>query len=213
MKKIAICVNGILVNPGDANGWTDRAVTWLHTTRDDVAAEKFEYFVGALTRRFRLNSIARNFAELLQKYGANHELHIIGHSNGGEVITRAIRHLLTESKSRVELNIKSIHLCAPANAADFAANWLNIALGLGLVKSVFVYRARKDKALMLGRVSRRLFGWLGLGYGDLGLVGPQNVDERYAARVIDIPNVVEGHTDFFTEANFENTMQRIGLNI
>jgi len=208
--KVAICIPGILSKPEDSDGWTDRAVTWFHT-HTKIKAEKFEYFAGPLTRRFKLGKVSRGLADLIVQY-KDCEIYLLCHSNGGEVVTRTIQSLLIDHPSS-RAKIKSVHLFAPANSADFAKNWFNIALISKTVEHFFVYRGHDDKALQLGRLSRRLFGWMGLGYGDLGLVGPQNVDHRYTQRVVDHPDFAEGHSGFFTESQFCATMQTVIENI
>jgi hypothetical protein len=185
-----------------------KAASWtqIHTAFHGVS---FLYQAGPLTRRFTLNARARELAALLYAHRVD-ELHVAVHSNGAEVLSRALRHILQHPTEFPEpFTIASAHFMGPANDADFTKNWLNSALIVGLVKSVWVYRATKDKPLGLGRASRRLFGWMGLGYGDLGLVGPQNVDPAEAHRVHDLPNVAPCHTCFFDAAHFEPTLRLV----
>ena len=109
MKKntVYIFVNGILNFPGDAEGWTDRAVTWINKNTD-AKGEKFEYFSGVITRRFRQQYRAIKLSELIEQYDG-WTIILVGHSNGCDVILRALK--LTKVK------IGEVHLVARAAPA------------------------------------------------------------------------------------------------
>jgi hypothetical protein len=171
-----ILVNGILTDPGAHDAWTDAGVTWLHTRAPATEAS------GVV---------------------------LVGHSNGAEVICRALREVEIGTRGSSSLQgrhpVAEVHLIAPACEADFDRNGLNAALEYGRVGAVHVYMSGQDRALRLARWSRRLFGWLGLGYGDLGLRGPVNA----AGRVFAHREATFGHSTWFAGAEFERTMQRI----
>lgn len=197
---VYIVVNGILTNPGDARAWTDRAVTFLHSADSvDVQAEKFEYFASALTRRFKQQRHADDLAALIRNYNGR-EIHLVGHSNGCDLILRAL--------SITHTSIASIHLIAGACDEDFDRNGLNEDLACGQLQHVHVYTSPDDCVLKYaGRASRLLFGWLGLGYGLLGLVGPKFVTRAERVWRYDRPGF--GHSTWFAEENFANTFNLI----
>jgi hypothetical protein len=203
-KPVVIYVNGIMHEPGSADSWVRRAASWT-TRKTRFDGEVFLYEAGPVTRRFTLNKRAKELAQMIAEYSDN-ELHLAVHSNGGEVLTRALREILQRPEAYPAAKIVSAHFLGPANDADFTKNWINSALIAGLVGHVHVYRATDDDALKWGRASRRLFGWIGLGYGDLGLVGPQNVEPSVVARVHDHPGVAPCHTCFFDEQHFTKTL-------
>lgn len=203
---VFIFVNGILANPGAHDGWTDRAVTWVHL-HTHHRAEKFEYHARALTRRLRQGFHAAALRALVRSY-RDRIVHLVGHSNGCDIILRAIA---APGLPR----IASLHLIAGACEADFRINGLNDALLDAKVGQVYAYVAGHDSAMKWARVSRLLFGWAGLGYGTLGLTGPLNVDSALQDEARSHPAVVlvrensYGHSSWFDGANFERTLRRV----
>jgi hypothetical protein len=201
LRTAWICVNGILTNPGDAEGWTDRAVTWLnlHTAGK---AEKFEYAAGALTRRLRQAWRAEAIARMASFYiRGGYDVVLIGHSNGADLIERVLPLLWPAT-------VKSVHLFAPACDGHALAHALIEGAQLG---TLHLYGSANDRALRVAHLSQKLFGWLGLGYGDLGL----NVDE-FAGRT---PNAYahrddrQNHSSWFERGeSFERTMRQIIAN-
>lgn len=178
MKRTCfIAINGIRTNPGDAEGWTDRFVTWINTRLPDgVVAEKFEYYCSALLRRIKQ---AQRADEISKKVGyyrrAGYRIVLVGHSNGCDLIARVLETCGAE--------IDAAHLISPAaDDEDFAE-----AIREGLIRRIHLYGSKHDGALRLARATRPLIGWLGLGYGSLGLRGPEF--ERL------FPEVVHDHSD------------------
>lgn len=197
-----IVVNGILTAPGDARAWTDRAVTWLHCDAAvAVQAEKFEYYATALTRRLRQQRHARELAHLIELYKGR-EVHLVGHSNGCDIILRALA--LTRDR------IASVHLIAGACEEDFEKNGLNALLYTRQIGAVHAYTSPDDRVLAYAaRPSRALFGWMGLGYGLLGLVGPTKITPpvRHLVSRWDRPGY--GHSTWFSPENFDATLNLI----
>lgn len=202
MSALYIFVNGIWNLPSDSRGWNDRAVTWIQT-RTEHRAEKFEYFAAPLTRRVFQSRHAADLLDLLRSYTrpGHREIHLVAHSNGADLALRALasyRHYLT-----------SLHLFSPACEPDFILNGLNIRLASRLCGIIPIYIAGQDRAMKLAQLSRTLAGWLGLGYGTLGLDGPRNLCPLYVDLVPVYREATYGHSDWFTPANFERTMQLI----
>ncbi|MBA4136752.1 MAG: hypothetical protein C0518_05495 [Opitutus sp.] len=200
-QRVFIFVNGILARPGDHDGWTDRAVTWTHC-RSFHRAEKWEYAASALTRRFGQQERAEKIATMMGYYErAGYEIVLVGHSNGCDIIARVLA-LRGQQPWYFKQRVRSAHLFSPAaDAPDFLR-----ALEERDVARLATYTAGRDQALRLGKVSRTLFGWAGLGYGTAGL----------AARPIDDPRVLSFHEGDFSHstwwekgARFEQTMQQL----
>jgi hypothetical protein len=199
--RVWICINGILTRPGDAEGWTDRAVTWLnlHTSGK---AEKFEYAAGILTRRLNQCWRAEAIARMASFYIVEgYEVSLIAHSNGGDLVERVLG-LLWPAK------IVSAHLFAPACDGVALAHAVIEGEQLG---ALHLYGSANDGALKLARVSRRLVGWAGLGYGDLGL----RVREfaQRTPNAFDHEDNRQSHSSWFARGeSFERTMRQIVAN-
>jgi pimeloyl-ACP methyl ester carboxylesterase len=198
MKDVFIFVNGILTNPGNSRAWTDRAVQYFNNrAATGVVSDKFEYYSPALLRHIFQRGHAIDLAETIAEYpGAR--LHLVGHSNGCDLIARAVR--MTSAK------ITSLHFISAALERDFHKNGLGERIARGQIGHVFCLCSRGDKVLTyLARASR--IATLGLlGYGDLGCRG--------AASPV-LPQVWHtwrnslGHSDWFAGENFERTMETI----
>jgi hypothetical protein len=197
VKPVAfICVNGILTAPGSADGWTDRAVTWLnlHTAGK---AEKFEYAAGALTRRFRQSRRAQAIARMAGFYRrAGFDLVFLAHSNGCDLVERVL--------DSIGGPVRSVHFFAAASSGRQLAN----ALSWGTCRAAYLYGSPRDRALRLARISSRLLGWAGLGYGALGLHGAEFAEMHPGA--IAITDEAQGHSSWFARGEpFERTMRRV----
>ena len=97
---------------------------------------------------------------------------------------------------------------AAAADHDFKRNGLAHAMRQGRVGRVFCYCSRNDEALSAAVVSSWLLGWMGLGYGYLGLVGPSNAPN--AGRTVVIWDDSKKHGDWWKPAaNFDFTMMQI----
>jgi pimeloyl-ACP methyl ester carboxylesterase len=203
-QRVFIFVNGILNRPGAHDGWTDRAVTWTHC-RTFHRAEKWEYATDALTRRFLQDSRAKKVAKMIGFYErAGYDVVLVGHSNGCDIIARVLA-LRGQQESFYQRPIRSVHLFAPAaDAPDFIR-----ALDAGDVGRIATYTGGRDLALRVGKVSRVLFGWAGLGYGTAGL------EERPIAdrRVLSFHQAEFGHSTWLEKGErFEDTMRLIQAN-
>lgn len=203
MKRTAyIAINGILTNPGDAEGWTDRFVTWINTRLPDgVVAEKFEYFTHALTRMLKQRERADAIAKKVGYYRrAGYRVVLVSHSNGGDLTARVLNDAGVE--------IDSAHLFAPATDDELIAQ----AIREGAVKRVHIYGSKNDIALKFAKATCPLIGWLGFGYGSLGLRGHE-LATQFPAVVKDHSNDAYGHSTWFQRgAIFEETMKLIAAN-
>lgn len=200
-REVFIFVCGIMNFPGESDNWTGRAVTWTHAS-DKVAnpcakAEKIEYFCGPVDRVLGQTERAAKLVKTLSFYrGWN--ITLVGHSNGAAVILDA----LAAAGWPI---IKALHLISAACESDFTKNGLNAALLDSQVGTVTVYVGGKDMALRLAH------SWAGrlLGYGTLGLAGPEYVDGGLKGRVDTRLEPAYGHSDWFTELNFPPLMRLI----
>jgi hypothetical protein len=180
------------------NGRTDNAEAWIEGNTPHKAT-RMEYACGVLTRRFHQNSRVDNLETICKKY-ANDKICLVGHSNGCDIILRLIQ--------RRNMFFDHVHLIAGACENDFNKNALNETLALNLVRRLSVYWSKNDKALKKARISSTLLSWIGLGYGFLGLTGPKNLYPELSIRVTSIEKKW-GHSDWFREKNFEETMHLI----
>jgi hypothetical protein len=172
-----IAINGIRTNPGESDGWTDRFVTWINTRLPDgVVAEKFEYYTSALLRGLRQRQRADEIAKKVGYYRrAGYRVVLVGHSNGCDLIARVLEACGAE--------IDAAHLISPAADEQGFAE----AIREGLIRRIHIYGSKNDKALRFAAATRPLIGWLGLGYGSMGLRG-----REFAAL---FPEVVQDHSD------------------
>jgi pimeloyl-ACP methyl ester carboxylesterase len=197
-KKVYIFVNGILTRPEDTNGWTDNAEVWIERNTG-CAATKFEYFAGAVSRRLWQNDRVNKLEDICKKY-LGEKIILVGHSNGCDIIERLV--------TRGLLRFHELHLIAAASEADFIKNGYNKALKQDRVGKILVYHSPNDKALKKARLSTTLFGWMGLGYGYLGLIGPKKVDDEVADRVTSVCRRLD-HSEWFVDHEVERTMRTI----
>lgn len=196
-RQSFLFINGILNTPEDVNAWTDNAETWIEReTR--YTAEKFEYRSGVFTRRLFQAARVDKVMQIAKRIDSQN-LVLVGHSNGADIIERVVR--------KNKLQIKELHLIAAASEHNFEKNGYNKALATGAVGKIFVYCSAHDKALMKAKISS-FFQFMGLGYGYLGLVGPSRVSEENKDKVVTIWKKFD-HGQWFSKANFENTMKKI----
>lgn len=196
-----IFVNGILSKPEDVVSWTDRAVFWINKADQagDLRADKMEYECGIFSRRFYQNDRVKNLQKIAKNYNGDRVV-LVGHSNGCDIIERVVR--------KGTPKIHELHLIAAASQADFKKNGYNRALKNGLIENIYIYMSPIDEALEKARLSTQLFGWMGLGYGYMGLTGPLNVDPSIKHKVF-VYKYDFGHSDWFSRKNFESTMRAI----
>lgn len=186
MNTVIICINGIRSNASSANGWTDEFVTALNTaTPASVKVEKFEYDCSALFRRVGQRKRVDEVVKMINRYArAGFRIVLVGHSNGCDIIARVL--LLTAK-------VDAVHLFAPAAfEEDFEQ-----AIVFETVRRIHIYGSPDDLALQVASVSRKLIGWLGLGYGSLGLRGPAFA-AKHPEVVTDHSRLGYGHSTWFT---------------
>lgn len=200
-RRVWICINGILTRPGDAEEWTDRAVTWLHLHTGDQA-EKFEYAAGPLTRRLRQSWRADAISRMAEYYlRAGYEVSFVAHSNGADLVERVLATLR-------HARFRSAHLFAPACVGEVLRDAVTqFSFSRAELGALHLYGSPHDRALALAGLSRRLLGWAGLGYGDLGCrLGPW----RELPRVHVHEDPAQGHSSWFARGlPFETTMFRL----
>lgn len=196
-----IAINGIHSDPGAADGWTDRFVSWLHWKRGgrDYVAEKWEYHTNFLLRWFRQKARAKSITELVKNYRKNgYRVVLVGHSNGCDLIARVL--------GNTNADIDSVHLFAPATDEELFVD----ALARGAIRRIHAYGSRNDAALRLAGVSKLALGWAHLGYGSMGL-RCREFAARFPGVVFDHSDDSQGHSSWFNAAPraFESTMEAI----
>lgn len=197
-KTIFLLVNGICTNPEDVQAWTDRAEEWINNNTKHKST-KMEYRAGALTRRFYQNARVDNLQKICKAY-PEHKIILVGHSNGCDIIQRLIQ--------RGKTKVHELHLIAGASERDFEKNGYNKALKEKQLEKIVVYWSPIDEALKKAKLSTQLFGWLGLGYGYLGLTGPDRVECEVKSKVI-VYKEHMSHSQWFSKRNFEKTMRTV----
>jgi hypothetical protein len=195
-RTIYLFVNGIATWPGNYTNWNKRAVTFTHT-RTEHRAEAFEYFCTPLTRPFREDQRAKQFARSLAEYSKlGWNIVCVGHSNGAAVIIDGLR-------AAGWPEVTALHLVCGACEADFWKNGLGVQIYRGSIGRVCVYCAEQDWALRLAHtIPAKL-----LGYGTLGLHGAQNLSPGIKDKVGELwwPNY--GHSSCWLPDNFDRTMR------
>lgn len=189
MNRLAyIFVPGINSWPGAPDGWTDRAVTWIHS-RTEHCAEKFEYLAGALTRRLLMDRRANALSKLVDHYPEDsHIVALVGHSNGCEIIRRAIL--------RAQRPVNQVYLFAPAVSAQARTHKLHQMLADGRIGFLTIFLAGRDSVL-----TRRFLGGRPPEY-----VRGQFETEHHTTIHSDPRH---GHSTYWAPAHFEDTMRRI----
>jgi hypothetical protein len=192
-----VVVNGILTRPGDIQGWTDKSERWYE--QRDITCLRYEYFSGAVTRFLFQNDRVQDLREILAEI--KRPMVYVGHSNGCELFSRLIK----TGGHRFE----AAHLFAAAVDPDFSdeGNGFNRALREGHLQKLYLYCSKNDKALRGGNF---LTGWLkrfSLGYGNLGQVGPRNLDMNISHTVQIMWNNNYGHSDWWKPENIESSLQ------
>lgn len=199
-RAAIIFVPGILQHPDGVDDWADAAVAWTHSHTQFVA-DRYEYRSGALTRWLGQAKRVSDLSSLCDMYRGI-PLRLVGHSNGVELILRMLR----EKGNR----IASIHLFAGAASADCDKNGLNEVMGNQRLGWCHLYGSRNDGVLKKwARLSSRLFGWAGLGYGDIGRVGPSGANEAVLSRSTVDWRDEYGHSTWFSNDKFESTMRLV----
>ncbi len=202
-RTVFIFINGIFTKPADAEGWVERAVTWVNTRLPDgVVGDRFEYWTTAWTRWIKQAERAENIAKKVGYYKrAGYLVSLVSHSNGGDLTARVL--------DRCGADIFSAHLFAPA---AFDEDYHQAVLE-GRVKRVHVYGSRNDRALRFAKLSRDwVLRWVGLGFGSLGLRGAE-LAEAHPELVRDHSNDLYDHGTWFQRgAVFEKTMRLLAAN-
>ena len=169
---VAIVIPGIQT-AFDQNAWCRRVELWLEL-RCELWADSFQYRVKFFDRWLFQSRNVRRLNDKVNEIAALSEgrakVTLICHSNGGEIACDLLR-MFPHHK------LKSVILISSACDADFRANGLNAHLRDGRVQHVHCLCSRGDLVLKyIAPASKLLFGWLGLGYGNLGYAGPRSVD-------------------------------------
>jgi len=207
-RRIYIFVNGILCRPGNADHWTDRAVTWIHTNTS-YRAEKFEYLAAPLVRFLFQDRRALTLAKMLSFYDSrNWEIVLVGHSNGCDVITKAMQHRLEDKRDE---QFDQVHFYAPAIIPSAGIPALKDMLERQSIYKLVINVGGCDRVLKTLQGLGGLLRKLGARYGAIGGMNPDKlafIFGGYKAKVQVHP--CKGHTTFFDRGlPFETTMREV----
>lgn len=197
-------INGILTDPRKPDAWTDEGVDWINRKLPDgVVGTAYEYNATPLLRRLGQTQRAQHIAAKVSAYRrSGYRVILVGHSNGCDLIARVVGDISAE--------VSSVHLiAAAADEADF-----DRAVEFGSVTHIHLYGSKNDRALQFAAFSRKWLGLglVGLGYGSLGLRGPEFA-ARHPGIVTDHGRDDYGHGDWFKpRTNFLSTMNLIAKN-
>ena len=207
--RVELNIPGVLALPSDAEGWTDRAVTLAHLELG-VYAEKLENFSGVLTRMIFQEQRARFVARIANTYlERGWTVYLRGHSNGCDIIRRALFHIPRPSRrdeSTRRASIAAVQLVAPAVEPDFERNGFNQLLDEARVGRVLVCWSRSDRTLRWARLAHPLLNLLGNSFGTMGLTGPRGFQARHADRVLAVENPAFDHNDWLRRENLRETI-------
>lgn len=201
MRTVFICINGILTDPRKDDAWTDEAVDWINRKLPDgVVGISYEYNATPLFRRWGQQERAQHIAAKASSYRrSGYRVVLIGHSNGCDLIARVI--------GGISVEVASVHLISPsADEADFER-----AIEAHTTDRIHIYGSKNDNALKFASFTRKWLGlgFIGLGYGSLGLRG-QQFAKKYPEIVVDHSRDDFGHSDWFKpRSNFLQTMKLI----
>jgi hypothetical protein len=199
---VYLFVNGIGNMPSSAFEWTDEATLYLQSL--GIRAEAYEYCTTFINRWIKQDSRVKNFAHKVQSWADKGFTPVlVGHSNGCDIIIKSLKHL--HNVYDIEL-----HLISAAAEPDFRKNGLNKALNNGQVKRCVIYIAGKDFALKyLASWSRKVLGWLGLGFQNLGYIGPRHVNPYIVKKLATVVEKDYHHSSWFSHENFPRTMRQV----
>jgi len=198
-----ILLPGIRTQTGDNNNWAPQMASDINILCDSAKADEFRYFTHALFHKVGIDGRAGFVVDLAHRYWvAGYEPVLVGHSDGCEIIRRAIL--------AGPAIFKAAHLFAAACDADFQANGFNDALLKGKVDRLHLYVSKGDGVLdKFARNSRRFFSWLGIAYGTLGFDGPQNPSVANVERITVDTRQSFTHGAWFEGANWDQTRRAI----
>ncbi len=206
--KVVLWIPGILSDAEDNFAWhaeAARRTPKLSGYRFD--GDSFDYELGLVRWMPKMRRKVRELIKVLNSY-AGAELHVVVHSNGGNMITWAIKEIW-EGEDAPDFYIQSLHLIAPSCESDCRKNTRNDAVNWSFVGEVFLYQPGKDVPVKVGHKMRRYFGWLGWGHGDLSVAGFRHVDEAVADHFHTIKDPRHNHTSWFKPEHFEATLKLI----
>jgi predicted alpha/beta hydrolase family esterase len=192
MRNCYIIVPGINTSTKNNFDWFVRLTEDLMRVGSGCpVAIEYRYTTGAIFRRLSQGKRAKEIKNLIEKWSENFNVVLIGHSNGCDLIQRALK--ITQAK------VKNVHAFAGAAEDNIQKTGFYDALNSGRLEKLFVYHSKTDKALGLAARASRIFSFLGLGYGTLGLHGAVNVPNTLKDKVFNFSFDGYGHGTYFKE--------------
>ena len=199
MNRVFVFVHGILSNPADSRVWDHRAVSWVNRNTP-WKGDNLPYVCGRISRAWHQGERIERLADLLTWY-AGWQVVLSGHSNGCDIAVKALR-----VSGAV---VSELHLFNAATRPDWQANGMNDVMKSGRLGKAVAYCAGRDMALAVVH-DNPAARWLG--YGTLGIHGPNKVSALVAGRVRTVrsdPWDGFGHSTCWSEANFDATMRLV----
>ena len=194
-----VFINGIFTMPW-RKSWNEKAVEFVTKNLPDCKAVKYQYYSDAIFVGWRQREIAMELMGIVNRLEREgYEVVLVGHSNGCAIISYIV--------NEMDEDVGNLHLIAPAAyACDF-----DLAINRGNTSGVFIYGSRHDIPLtVLAPISRLLT--LGLsGYGSLG-AHARDLELRHPGMAFDYSNNTYGHSSWFDDDKFDDTMRLIMVN-
>jgi predicted alpha/beta hydrolase family esterase len=202
MKRFCYIIIPGILNP------TDRHFAWFSIMAEDIMHKgyykpigiEYRYKACAVFRRARQEKRALEIANIIHRW-SDYKIVLVGHSNGCDLIQRALKITSTP--------IETVHLIAGACESDITKTSFAKRLEDGSLKKLVCYYSRNDLVLKYAASLSRLFAFLGLGYGRLGLLGGRNVPEKIINKVVNLKFDKLGHSCYFNENNYKHILNLV----
>jgi hypothetical protein len=211
--RCVLCIPGILSDADNNFAWhaaAARKVRPMSGGRFDGDAFDYELeLIKGIPIRW-MPKMGRKVSELVKVLNefAGTELHVIVHSNGGNMITEALKEVFS-AEEPPRFHITSLHLIAPSCESDCRKNALNDAVLFDVVDQVFLYQPGRDVPVKIGHTMRFFFGWMGMGHGDLSVAGFREVDESIAHHFHTIKGDQHNHTSWLNNNHLDATLKLV----
>lgn len=190
-----ILVNGILNNPESIDSWTDRFE--ISVEKKGHHCIKMEYRADGVFRRIFQGRRAQNLNDICEELDGE-RIRIVAHSNGGDIVDRMM--------GISSVKIEEIHMVASASQPDMRKSFIPTAIRDDRLERAFFYCSKRDRTLAKAApLTKKLFGWAGLGYDNVGFLGPQDIPGDV---VDDIETIwwEYDHSDMWLQNVFESTV-------
>ena len=168
MRRLLLCIPGILTDMNDAAAWF-RVFAARFDSMEGCSGLPYAYSAGVAGAPVSLDPMAAEVGALLGRAQGHYEaIDVAVHSHGAAIILRA---LVLDA----QIKVRNVILIAGAAPEDCIASGLNLVCGRDQIEQATVCYSPNDTVLM----GPGTFP----GYGQLGLKGPTHMSAATAARM------------------------------